>query len=89
MTRTQIRLTQEQAHALRWLATQQGKSVAELIRLSIDAMLHESEAIDLKAQREKAIAAAGQLHCSLKDLSTQHDHYLTESFSEAERKHAG
>ncbi len=89
MIRTQVRLTPGQVRALRCLAKRQGKSVAELIRLSIDAMLRENEAFDLKARREKAIAAAGKLRCGFEDLSIRHDHYFAETFAEAERKHAG
>ena len=89
MIRIQVRLTPEQKRALRYLAKQEGKSVAEMIRLSVDAMLRTNKAIDQKVQREKAIAAAGKLHCSFEELSTRHDRYLAESFVESERKHAG
>ena len=36
MIRTQIQLTEEQAQRLKTLAAEQGKSVAELIRQSVD-----------------------------------------------------
>lgn len=89
MIRIQVRLTPEQARSLRHLAKQEVKSVAELIRLSVDAMLRASKPTDQKVQREKAIAAAGKLRCGYEDLSTQHDRNLVESTVEAEAKHAG
>ena len=39
MIRTQIQITPEQARALKRLAAKEGKSVAELIRISLDSML--------------------------------------------------
>jgi hypothetical protein len=80
MFRTQIQLTPEQARALKRLATREGKSVAELIRLSVDAMLRSNAIIDPQAQRQKAIAAAGRLHGGPEDLSVEHDRYLAEAF---------
>jgi Ribbon-helix-helix protein, copG family len=80
MFRTQIQLTPEQARALKRLASREGKSVAELIRLSVDAMLRSGGVIDPDLQRQKAIAAAGKLHGGPDDLSVEHDRYLSESF---------
>ena len=80
MFRTQIQLTPEQARALKRLATREGKSVAELIRLSVDAMLRSGGVFDPDAQRKKALAAAGKLHGGPEDLSIDHDRYLAESF---------
>lgn len=82
MFRTQIQLTPEQARALKHLATREGKSMAELIRLSVDAMLRSNGVIDPHAQRQKAIAAAGKLHDGPEDLSFEHDRYLAEAFDE-------
>jgi hypothetical protein len=89
MIRIQVRLTPEQVCALQHLAKQEGKSVVELIRLSVDAMLRTNQTIDQKVRWEKAIAAAGKLHCSFEGLSTHHDRYLIESFDALERNHAG
>jgi hypothetical protein len=80
MFRTQIQLTPEQARALKRLATREGKSVAELIRLSVDAMLRSNGIVDPDAQRQKAIAAAGKLQGGPTDLSVEHDRYLAETF---------
>jgi hypothetical protein len=79
MFRTQIQLTPEQARALKHLASKEGKSVAELIRLSVDAMLRSGGVNDPSEQRQKALMAAGALSGGPDDLSAQHDRYLTEN----------
>ena len=79
MFRTQIQLTHEQARALKRLAAKEGKSVAELIRLSVDAMLRSGGVNDPLEQRLKALAAAGKLRDGPEDLSAGHDRYLLEA----------
>lgn len=78
MIRTQIQLTPEQARALKRLAAREGKSVAELIRFSVDAMLRAGNVKDEGDLRRKAIAAAGQLS-GPENLATAHDDYLAEA----------
>lgn len=78
MIRTQIQITPEQARALKRLAAREGKSVAELIRLSVDAMLRSGGVQDPEDLRRKALAAAGKLSGPT-DLSARHDAYLVES----------
>ncbi len=80
MFRTQIQLTQEQVRALKRLSVKEGKSVAELIRLSVDAMLRSGGVNDPLEQRHKALAAAGKLRDSPVDLSTAHDRYLSDAY---------
>ena len=82
MFRTQIQLTQEQARSLKRLAARQGKSIAELIRISVDSMLRASSLIDPEEQRQRAIAAAGRLEGGDEDLSKEHDRYLSEAYQE-------
>ena len=48
----------EQAQALKHLSVREGKSVAELIRLSVDAMLRTGGIRDEEKLRRKASAAA-------------------------------
>ena len=80
MLRTQIQLTEEQARALKQLAAKEGTSVAELIRISVDALLRRSGSVDLEEQYRRAIVAAGKLRGGPEDLSTDHDRYLQEAF---------
>ncbi len=78
MVRTQIQITPEQARALKRLAAREGKSVAELIRLSVDSMLRSGGIQDQDELRRKAIAAAGKFS-GPEDLSENHDRYLIET----------
>ena len=80
MIRTQIQLTEEQVRALKQLAAREGKSMAELIRTSVDNMLRSSILLDPGERYRKAIAATGRFHDSSQDLSLEHDRYLRESF---------
>jgi hypothetical protein len=81
MIRTQIQITPEQARSLKRLAAREGKSVAELIRLSVDNMLRSGGIKDQEALRQKASAAAGALN-GLNNLAEDHDDYLAEAFGQ-------
>ena len=75
MIRTQIQITTEQARALKRLAAKEGKSVAELIRISLDNMLRAGGVQDQEVLRRKASAAAGKLN-GPENLADKHDDYL-------------
>jgi hypothetical protein len=81
MIRTQIQLTQEQARDLKRLAIKEKKSVAELIRLSVDSLIHAKHVDNREDMRRKAIAAAGKLN-GPENLSAVHDDYLAEIFNQ-------
>ena len=81
MVRTQIQLTPEQARGLKKLALMKKKSISELIRLSVDHMIHTNGIYDQDELRRSAIAAAGQLKGPV-DLSANHDENLSEAFTE-------
>jgi len=78
MIRTQIQITPEQARALKRLAAKEGKSVAELIRISLDSMLRAGGLRDQDSLRQRALAAAGKLNGPA-DLAAKHDDYLAEA----------
>lgn len=82
MIRTQIQLSEAQATKLKQLAATEGKSVAELIRQSVDVMLAAALVPDQEERRRRAMSAAGRFHTSAIDLAEEHDHYLTEAFAE-------
>ena len=81
MIRTQIQITSEQARALKRLAAKEGKSVAELIRISLDDMLRAGGIKDQAELRRKARAAAGRLN-GPKNLAERHDEYLAEAIDQ-------
>ncbi len=80
MIRTQIQLTEPQAQNLKRLAAEEGVSMAELIRRSVDQLLSSSSENEL-VTREKALALIGRWR-SDRDLSEAHDDYLAEAFAE-------
>lgn len=81
MVRTQIQLTPEQARSLKRMAIREGKSVAELIRISIDDMLRSGGVKDLDDLRHKAVNAAGKLH-GPENLAAEHDHFIVEALDQ-------
>ena len=78
MIRTQNQITPEQARALKQLAAREGKSVAEVIRISLDSMLRAGGIKDYQVLRHKAIAAAGKLN-GPENLAANHDDFLAEA----------
>jgi len=82
MVRTQIQLTEEQAKAVKKIARARHLSVAELMRQAVDNLIKASTVIDVEERRKRAIDAAGRFRSGLRDLSTEHDKYLEEAFSE-------
>jgi len=82
MVRTQIQLSEAQAQALRSLAAQQHKSMAELIRQAVELFLQsEQKAPDMRELRKRAKLVSGQFHSGLPDLGRNHDYYLAEAIS--------
>ncbi len=81
MIRTQIQLTDEQAQSLKRLSAKEGKSVAELIRISVDNLLRAGRTQDPNIARQKALAVAGKLSRP-ENLAEEHDKYLAEVLSQ-------
>ncbi len=82
MIRTQIQLTDDQAKALKKLASSRHLSIAELIRQGVDAMLRSSVTLDLEEKRKRALEAAGKYASGRQDVSARHDEHLAEAFGQ-------
>jgi hypothetical protein len=80
MIRTQIQLTPEQLSELKQVAARQGRSVAELVREGVDAVL-QAQASPAANARERAAAASGRFRSGVHDLARRHDAHLAEAFS--------
>ncbi|HRN67503.1 MAG TPA: ribbon-helix-helix protein, CopG family [Promineifilum sp.] len=80
MIRTQILLTEEQAIALRELAAEEGRSMAELIRQSVDVMLQSRATIGREERMCRALSVIGQFEGGALDLAREHDRYLEEAY---------
>jgi Ribbon-helix-helix protein, copG family len=79
--RTQIQLTEEQSRQLRDEARRSGRSMAEVIRRSVDCYLHqESSRRADTSTRLSAMDVAGRLHSGKSDIAVRHDDYLDEAY---------
>lgn len=78
MVRTQIQLTETQARRLKQLAAAKGRSIADLIRGSVDTLLAQPEVRHKEATRSRAVRAAGRFRSGVRDLSSQHDRHLAD-----------
>jgi hypothetical protein len=81
MIRTQIQLTNEQARALKLLAAKEGKSVAELIRVSVDNLIRRGGNASPEELRQRALQAAGLLN-GPENLAFDHDAYIAEALDQ-------
>lgn len=81
MIRTQIQPTDDQARSLKRLAAKESKSVAELIRISANNLLHTVGTQDPTIARQKALAAASKFS-GPQNLAEIHDAYLAEALGE-------
>lgn len=84
MIRTQIQLTEEQAQTLKRLARKQQRSVAELIRQSVDLYLSTTGELPIDQKYERALALAGKYASGDVDLGRRHDDYLVEAYAVSE-----
>lgn len=82
MIRTQIQLTEEQAARLREVAAAEGRSMADVIRESVDSYLADAPLRRSdEALRADAIALAGKYESRLGDLAREHDRYFAEDLA--------
>lgn len=79
MVRTQVQLTEAQMRTLKRLSAQQGVSVAELIRQSVELFARSRGAGDDQTQRQRALSVVGRFHSGRRDLAAEHDRYLSEA----------
>jgi hypothetical protein len=80
MIRTQIQLTKDQAKALKVLAASKHLSVAELVRRAVDTMLKTSTSVDPEERLRRAREIAGKFRSGKRDISREHDAYLSEGY---------
>lgn len=78
MVRTQIQLTERQARRLKQLAAQRGRSMADLIRHSVDALLAHPDTTSDDDKRTRALQVVGRFRSGAGDLAISHDRHLAE-----------
>ena len=76
MVRTQIQLTKEQAAKLRRLAERSQRSMADLIRESLDRLLVEEDGQTRKDRMLRATRVFGKFRSGTGDLSRRHDDHF-------------
>ena len=81
MVRTQIQLTEEQARGIKRIAAARHISAAEVIRQAVDMTLGGMHLPDEGEKKKRAIAAAGKFSSGKRNISKEHDRYLSEDFS--------
>ncbi len=72
----QVYLEEQQDRALRKLAAEQGVSLSELIRRSVDLLLAQ-----VPAEEDPAWKIIGLGRSNIADLGTRHDEYLVQETS--------
>lgn len=81
MIRTQIQLTEEQARALKTLAAAEGRSMADLIRESVEIYIASGPPRAPEQIRDEALGLIGKYNSGMSDLSKNHDLYLAEDLA--------
>ena len=79
MLRVQAQLTEDQARRLRELASEEGVSVAALLRRGADLVLEQAP-LGTPEERPAALAAVGAFRSDADDVSRRHDAYLDEIY---------
>ncbi len=80
MVRTQIQLTERQAQALRRRAREEHRSLADLIRSSVDAYLARPDQHSRDARYLRALAVIGKYSSGKRDISAKHVDYLADAY---------
>ena len=81
MIRTQVLLTEAQAAELRKLAAAEHRSMADLVRDGVDALLESRAHGGREHAKARALAAVGRFRSGLRDLATRHDDHLADAWS--------
>jgi hypothetical protein len=80
MVRTQVQLTEAQFEALKARASEEGRSMADLVRALVDESLARPGRPGAAERRRRALAAIGVLGKGPRDLSRRHDDHLAEAY---------
>jgi hypothetical protein len=81
MVRTQIQLTDEQARAIKKLASAKGVSVAEVVRRAVEGIIKASPKADMEERQKRARDIVGKFRSGKRDVSKRHDAYLADVYN--------
>jgi hypothetical protein len=82
MIRTQIQLTEKQAETLKEIAAAEDRSMADVIRESVELYAASRGVRNREEEKADALAVVGKFRSGKKDLGLRHDGYLGEDFGE-------
>jgi hypothetical protein len=80
IVRTAIKLTEVQLRALRRLATENGKPIADLVRQGVDLYLSAQNQPVRQEQVRRALRVAGRFSSESRNGSAEHDRHLAAAF---------
>jgi hypothetical protein len=80
MIRTQIQLTEEQMEALRRLAALKKKSMADLVRQSVELYLDRESPTGDALRVKRALEVVGKFSSGSADGSSGHDRHLADAY---------
>lgn len=80
LVRTQVQLTKEQAHALKTQAHIEERSMADLVRESVDEYLARRSVRDRHELIRRARDLIGRYHSGRQNVAENHDRYLDDAF---------
>jgi hypothetical protein len=80
MIRTQVQLTETQMEALRRLAALKKKSLADLVRQSVDLFLDRESPTGDGLRVKRALAVVGKFSSGSGDGSSAHDRHLADAY---------
>lgn len=83
MHRTQILLTEEQIRALRRIAAEEGRSMADVVREGVGEYLARHRgAAERETRTRQVLELAGRYRSGEKDTARDHDRYLDEAYAD-------
>jgi hypothetical protein len=84
MVRMQVQFTEDQVAALRKMAAERGRSIADLVRESVDAFVEKGRRRYTPEQIERALAFGGGASSGRpgSNIAREHDRYLDEIYGD-------
>ncbi len=80
MIRTQVQLTDGQMSALRRLAQEEGRSIADIVREGVEIYLRSQHRQTREERIQRALQVVGKFASGCSDVSADHDRHLAEAF---------
>ena len=82
MVRTQIQLSEDEATAVKRLASERSVSMAAVIRAAVDQYVSRESGVSIDERWRQSLAAVGGLRSGRSDLSQTHDDEFAAAASE-------